>query len=177
MNDFFSKMNETLTNSENNVSITENGAVGYRTTGKKLVDMNFAVSSMRDMGEDAIRFRFAELFGEDEREAFGHLPAGHAVDFADGGDEAALAVLRSLFQDVGEIDHLDAGADFAAGARDLQHGYENIAFAADLGVDELVWGEEPGPVDEVGGFGGGGGDQTRLNFFFHGKRVSSLEKG
>ena len=65
MNDFFSKMNETLTNSENNVSITENGAVGYRTTGKKLVDMNFAVSSMRDMGEDAIRFRFAELFGED----------------------------------------------------------------------------------------------------------------
>ena len=119
----------------------------------------------------------AELFGEDEREAFGHLPAGHAVDFADGGDEAALAVLRGLFQDVGEVDHLDAGADFAAGARDLQHGHENIAFIADLGVDELVGGEEPGPVDEVGGFGGGGGDQTRLNIFFHGKRTSSLEKG
>ena len=118
-----------------------------------------------------------ELFGEDEGEAFGHLPAGHAVDLADGGHEAALAVLRGLFQDVGEVDHLDAGADFAAGARDLQHGHEHIAFAADLGVDEFVGSEEPGPVDEVGGFGCGGGDQTRLNIFFHGKRTSSLEKG
>ena len=119
----------------------------------------------------------AELFCEDEREAFGYLPAGHAVDFADGGHKAALAVLRGLLQDVGEIDHLDAGADFATGARDFQHGDEDIAFRADFGVDELVGGEEPGPVDEVGGFGGGGGDQTRLNIFFHGKRTSSLEKG
>ena len=119
----------------------------------------------------------AEFFGVDEREAFGHLPVRHAVDLADGRHEAALAVLRGLFQDVGEVDHLDAGADFAAGARDLQHGDEDIAFRADLGVDELVGSEEPGPVDEVGGFGGGGGDQTRLNIFFHGKRVSSLEKG
>ena len=28
-----------------NVSVTENGAVGYKTTGKPLLDMNFKISS------------------------------------------------------------------------------------------------------------------------------------
>ena len=31
---------------EYNVSITENGAAGYRTTGKHLLDLHFAVSSL-----------------------------------------------------------------------------------------------------------------------------------
>lgn len=32
---------------EHNLSRTENGAFGYRTTGKELLDLNFAVSSLR----------------------------------------------------------------------------------------------------------------------------------
>ena len=45
---FIENLKETL-NEDFNVSVTENGAVGYRTTGKELLDMNFAVSSMRNM--------------------------------------------------------------------------------------------------------------------------------
>ena len=46
MNGFMSAMKSTL-NDEFNVSVTENGAVGYRTTGKELLDLNFAVASLR----------------------------------------------------------------------------------------------------------------------------------
>lgn len=40
-NDFMSAMKKTL-NDEYNVAFTENGAAGYRTTGKSLLDLNFA---------------------------------------------------------------------------------------------------------------------------------------
>ena len=33
---------------ENNYQMTENGAVGYKSTGKVLTDLNFRVSSMRN---------------------------------------------------------------------------------------------------------------------------------
>jgi len=65
MNDFFSQMNETLVHSPDNFSVTENGAVGYRTSGKKLLDMNFAVSSLRTASDYEIKRRFAEVCGED----------------------------------------------------------------------------------------------------------------
>lgn len=50
-----------------NVSVTENGAKGYRTTGRELLDLNFMVSSMRTMEEDEIRARFSRAFYEDRR--------------------------------------------------------------------------------------------------------------
>ena len=37
-----------------NESVTENGAVGYRTTGKPMLDMNFKISSYRNMSETEI---------------------------------------------------------------------------------------------------------------------------
>lgn len=45
-------------------SYTENGAVGYRTTGKELVDLNFAVASLRSMDENEIVKRFTKAFCE-----------------------------------------------------------------------------------------------------------------
>lgn len=45
-NDFMSAMKKTL-NDEYNVAFTENGAAGYRTTGKSLLDLNFAIASLR----------------------------------------------------------------------------------------------------------------------------------
>ena len=48
--DFMSNLKSTL-NNECNVSITENGAVGYRTTGKALLDLNFSVASLRRASE------------------------------------------------------------------------------------------------------------------------------
>ena len=47
-----------------NVSITENGAVGYRTTGKDLLDLNFAVASLRRASESEIIQKFIRAFVE-----------------------------------------------------------------------------------------------------------------
>lgn len=47
---FMNAVKNTL-NENFNYSITENGALGYRTSGKELVDLNFAVSSLRGMSD------------------------------------------------------------------------------------------------------------------------------
>lgn len=49
----------------NNKKITENGAIGYETTGKALVDLNFAVASLRNETESEIIKRFIHAFYED----------------------------------------------------------------------------------------------------------------
>lgn len=48
-----------------NRSTTENGAVGYRTSGAKLLDINYQVSSLRDQSEQVIQDKFADAFYED----------------------------------------------------------------------------------------------------------------
>lgn len=62
---FMNDLKETL-NEDFNVSITENGAIGYRTTGKELLDINFAVASMRSMSEHQIVDKFVKAFYEDK---------------------------------------------------------------------------------------------------------------
>lgn len=62
---FMNSLKETL-NEDFNVSVTENGAVGYRTTGKELLDINFAVSSMRNMDEHQIVDKFVKAFYENK---------------------------------------------------------------------------------------------------------------
>lgn len=62
---FMESLMETL-NEDFNVSVTENGAVGYRTTGKELLDINFAVSSMRNMNEQQIIDKFVKTFYENK---------------------------------------------------------------------------------------------------------------
>ena len=62
---FIEKLSETL-GEEFNVSVTENGAVGYRTTGKDLLDLNFAVSSLRNSTEADIQRRFASAYFENK---------------------------------------------------------------------------------------------------------------
>lgn len=49
-----------------NVSVTENGAIGYKTTGKNLLDLNFAVASLRSASENEIIERFKKAFFEDK---------------------------------------------------------------------------------------------------------------
>lgn len=62
---FLDKMQKTM-NETMNVSITENGAVGYRTTGKELLDINFKVSSFRNMADEAIIEDFVKAFYENK---------------------------------------------------------------------------------------------------------------
>lgn len=62
-NRFMQLMKGTL---DNRTQTTENGAVGYQTTGKKLVDMNFAVSSLRKASDEEIRDMFTKVYFEDK---------------------------------------------------------------------------------------------------------------
>lgn len=62
---FISKMEDVL-GEEYNVSRTENGALGYRTTQKEIVDFNFKVSSYRNASEETIIKDFTKVFYEDK---------------------------------------------------------------------------------------------------------------
>lgn len=64
MNDFMSQLQDALNNSPANRSVTENGAVGYKTSGRKLLDLNFAVSSMRSASDRDVERRFADACAE-----------------------------------------------------------------------------------------------------------------
>lgn len=63
--DFMNKLSNTL-NNEYNYSMTENGAIGYRTSGKELLDLNFAVASLRHMSESDIVNKFMRAFYENK---------------------------------------------------------------------------------------------------------------
>ena len=62
---FMNAIKQTIDN-EMNVSMTENGAVGYRTTGKELLDLNFATASLRKMSDEEVAQRFIKAFCEDK---------------------------------------------------------------------------------------------------------------
>jgi len=64
MSDFMSALKMEADHALPNVSVTENGAIGYKTTGKTLVDLNFALSSMRNMSDDAIWEKFLLAYNE-----------------------------------------------------------------------------------------------------------------
>lgn len=51
---------------DNEVSITENGAVGFKTSGKKLVDLNFSTSSLRKASDSDIINKFSGAFYENK---------------------------------------------------------------------------------------------------------------
>jgi hypothetical protein len=58
---FIEDMKDTM-----NVSMTENGALGYNTTGKKLLDINFATSSLRHKNKKEIISMFVQAYMENE---------------------------------------------------------------------------------------------------------------
>ena len=62
---FMNAMKETL-DDEFNYSVTENGALGYKSTGKELLDLNFAVASLREASEQEIVEKFTKAFFEDK---------------------------------------------------------------------------------------------------------------
>lgn len=94
---FMNAVRQTL-NNEYNVSITENGAVGYRTTGKELLDLNFAVASLRKMSDVEVAKRFRKAFCEDKVLAMKWL--FYARDARQGCGERRLfrVVLADLIQ-------------------------------------------------------------------------------
>lgn len=64
MSDFMTNLMDTVHETSPNVSFTENGAVGFSTSGKALVDLNYMLSSMRNMEKDEIWQRFLVAYNE-----------------------------------------------------------------------------------------------------------------
>ena len=65
MNNFMESLKSTL-NEDFNISVTENGAIGYRTTGKELLDLNFAISSLRTVTDKTIASKYSKAFYDDK---------------------------------------------------------------------------------------------------------------
>lgn len=63
MSNFMDGLKSTLNDGR---SVTENGAVGFRTTGRSLLDLNFAVASLRSASEKDIQNRFFKAFFDDK---------------------------------------------------------------------------------------------------------------
>ena len=65
MSSNINKFEQALKNTLNDeISVTENLACGYKTSGAKLLDINFAVSSLRNKSESDIEKMFSEAFYE-----------------------------------------------------------------------------------------------------------------
>ena len=77
-----------------NTAYTENGAVGYRTTGKSLLDLNFSVASLRRASEYDIATKFRDAYFENKRLAV--LWLFYARDVRGGLGERNL--FRSAFK-------------------------------------------------------------------------------
>lgn len=85
---FLENVKSVLNNENHNVSITENGAVGYKTTGKELLDMSFKVSSMRNWTDDQIEEQFRKVYFENPVLAIKFL--FYAADVRQGMGERRL---------------------------------------------------------------------------------------
>ena len=62
MSSMFETALKNTLNSE--TSCTENGAIGYKTSGKALLDLNFSVSSLRKASKETIENKFSAAFFE-----------------------------------------------------------------------------------------------------------------
>ena len=67
MNEFVNALKDTIDNEVYNVSYTENGARGFKTTGKKLLDLNFMVPSLRGADEYIIINNWLMAYAENRR--------------------------------------------------------------------------------------------------------------
>ena len=89
-------------NNELNVSVTENGALGYKTTGKDLLDFNFKVASYRTKSDEDIIVDFKKAWYENKELALKFL--FYARDIREGLGERRL--FRVCIKDlVKEIDN------------------------------------------------------------------------
>ena len=83
-----------------NFSVTEKGAIGYKSTNSALVDLNFKVSSLRQASEDKIEALFDNAFNESKEYALKWL--FFARDVREGLGERRL--FRICYRRLAELD-------------------------------------------------------------------------
>lgn len=100
---YFTNAMQNILNNEMNVSITENGAVGFKTTTKPLLDLNFKVASLRSCSENEIYQMFINAFMADRMNAMKWL--FYARDIRGGLGERRLfrVIITRLTKDYPEL--------------------------------------------------------------------------
>lgn len=96
-------MNAIKNELSNETKLTENGAVAYRTSGKKLLDLNFAVASLRGASEQTIIDKFMDAYWEDPVVAMRWLFYSRDCRCGLGERRLFRIVLKHLTQDKPEI--------------------------------------------------------------------------
>ena len=99
---FINAMQNTL-NDKYNISISENGAIGYRSSGKELLDLNFAVASLRGASEQEIIDKFTKAFFEDKILAMKWLFFARDVRGGLGERRLFRVILKSLIENNPEM--------------------------------------------------------------------------
>ena len=90
------KLQDLKTTLNDEKQLTENGAVGFKTTGKELLDLNFAASSLRHLDENKIYDRFVKAFYEDKLLAIKWLYFLRDVRGGMGERRSFRAILKNL---------------------------------------------------------------------------------
>jgi hypothetical protein len=106
---------------EENISVTENAGLGYKTSGKKLVDMTFKISSYRGAAAKTILADFSAAFAEtpelavrwlfyarDARRGLGERALFRVILEKQFAKDASFAPLFSLIPEYGRWDDLIA---------------------------------------------------------------------
>lgn len=88
---------------DNEICYTENNAAMYRTTGKKLLDLNFAVASLRSASEQVITNKFMDAYYENPVLAMKWLFYGRDVRGGLGERRLFRVVLKHLANDKPEV--------------------------------------------------------------------------
>ena len=95
---------DAITNELNNeTKLTENGAVAYRTSGKKLLDLNFAVASLRGASEQEIINKFMDAYWENPTLAIKWLFYNRDVRQGLGERRTFRVILKHLASEQAEM--------------------------------------------------------------------------
>ena len=97
---FINQMKQVL---DQDLIVTENSATGYRTTGKALLDLNFAVASLRNASDREIISHFIKAYAEDKTLSLTWL--FFARDIREGLGERRLfrVIFRYLANNINDV--------------------------------------------------------------------------
>lgn len=86
---------------DSNLTLTENGAVAYKSSGSALVDINFKIAAMREMEDGQIVALFRKAYAENPRLAMRWL--GYLMDIRQGQGErrSSMVILKDMMNNGG----------------------------------------------------------------------------
>lgn len=88
---------------DNETCLTENGAVGFRTTGRKLLDLNFSTASLRNATDEQIVNKFMDAYWENPELAMRWLFYCRDIRGGLGERRTFRVILKHLAQDKPEV--------------------------------------------------------------------------